>query len=67
MRLESIGSSSFTFAYRIEREATLLCLAKTVHVAIDRTARTKRALPDASRSGCARFDETGATGGSRSA
>jgi acyl-CoA thioester hydrolase len=46
MRLDNIGTSSFTFVYRIERQGTLLCEAKTVHVAIDRAARTKRALPD---------------------
>lgn len=46
MRLDNVGSSSFAFAYRIEREGAVLCAAKTVHVAVDREARTKRALPD---------------------
>jgi acyl-CoA thioester hydrolase len=46
MRLDKIGSSSYAFAYRIEREGTVLCTAKTVHVSVDRTTRAKRALPD---------------------
>ena len=46
MRLDHVGTSSFAFAYRIERDAAVLCEAKTVHVAIDRAARTKRPLPD---------------------
>ncbi|MGZ3408444.1 MAG: acyl-CoA thioesterase, partial [Polyangia bacterium] len=45
MRLDRVGTSSFGFAYRIERDGALLCEAKTVHVAVDRQARTKRALP----------------------
>lgn len=56
MRLESVGTSSFTFAYRIERESALLCLAKTVHVGIDRTARTKRALPETFKARLLAFD-----------
>jgi len=59
MRLDGVGSSSFTFAYRIERESELLCLAKTVHVGIDRAARTKRALPDSFKERLRRFDESG--------
>ena len=45
MQLDQIGTSSFTFVYRIERAGTVLCEAKTVHVAIERVARTKRPLP----------------------
>lgn len=56
MRLAAVGSSSFTFAYRIERQATLLCEAKTVHVAVDRAARTKRALPDSFKDRLRAFD-----------
>lgn len=56
MRLEHVGTSSFTFVYRIEREGTLLCQAKTVHVSIDRVARTKRALPDAFKQRLAAFN-----------
>jgi YbgC/YbaW family acyl-CoA thioester hydrolase len=71
MRLASVGTSSFTFAYRIERESTVLCEAKTVHVAVDRAARTKRALPDSIKERLRAFDRTGgatgvATAGSRS-
>jgi acyl-CoA thioester hydrolase len=58
MRLDKIGTSSFTFVYRIEREGTLLCEAKTVHVAIDRAARTKRALPDSFKERLRQFAET---------
>ncbi|HEX6836558.1 MAG TPA: thioesterase family protein [Polyangia bacterium] len=58
MRLDNIGTSSFTFVYRIERQGTLLCEAKTVHVAIDRAARTKRALPDSFKERLRHFAET---------
>jgi acyl-CoA thioester hydrolase len=59
MRLQNVGTSSFTFAYRIERESTLLCEAKTVHVAVDRAARTKRPLPDAFKERLRAFDQRG--------
>ncbi len=45
MRLGRVGRSSFAFDYRIDRAGELLCEAKTVHVAIDRQARTTRPLP----------------------
>jgi acyl-CoA thioesterase FadM len=57
MRLEHVGTTSFSFVYRIEREGTLLCLAKTVHVSIDRAARTKRALPDWFKQRLAAFND----------
>jgi acyl-CoA thioester hydrolase len=66
MRLANIGSSSFAFAYRIERESTVLCEAKTVHVAVDRVARTKRPIPDSFKERLATFDRDGSTGESRS-
>lgn len=46
MRLGKLGTSSFGFDYRIERGETLVCEARTIHVAIDRQARTPRPLPD---------------------
>lgn len=58
MRLDRIGSSSFTFLYRIEREGALLCEAKTVHVAIDRAHRKKKPLPDAFKERLRAFQET---------
>ena len=56
IRLDRIGSSSFTFVYRIERQATILCAAKTVHVSIDRATRAKRALPEAFKDRLQRFE-----------
>jgi acyl-CoA thioester hydrolase len=61
MRLENVGTSSYTFVYRIERTGTLMCEAKTVHVSIDRVARTKLPLPDAFKQRLLAF-----SGGSRS-
>jgi acyl-CoA thioester hydrolase len=62
MRLAAVGTSSFTFAYRIERETTLLCEAKTVHVAVDRASRQKRALPDVFKQRIVAFDRDGVMG-----
>ncbi len=58
MRLDHIGSSSFTFLYRIEREGALLCEAKTVHVSIDRAERKKKPLPDRFKERLRHFQET---------
>jgi acyl-CoA thioester hydrolase len=46
MRLDRVGTSSFTFAYRISRGDVLVCEARTVHVTIDRHSRETRPLPD---------------------
>jgi acyl-CoA thioester hydrolase len=56
MRLAQVGSSSFSFAYRIERGETLVCEVKTVHVTIDRQTRVKRPLPDALKLGLPAYE-----------
>lgn len=58
MRLDRIGTSSYAFVYRIEREGTVLCEAKTVHVSVDRATRAKRALPDRFKERLRHFSET---------
>jgi acyl-CoA thioester hydrolase len=65
MRLDNVGTSSFTFVYCIEREGAVLCEAKTVHVAIDRAARTKRPLPEPFRERLQKFSAS-LSDGSRS-
>jgi acyl-CoA thioester hydrolase len=46
VRIEKVGNSSFAFGYRIMRGDELCAEAKTVHVAIDRQARSARPIPD---------------------
>jgi acyl-CoA thioester hydrolase len=56
VRIANVGTSSFTLAYRITRDTTLVCEARTVHVTIDRKARHKRQLPDELRAALTSFE-----------
>lgn len=60
--VESIGVSSYVVAYMLHDAAgDLLGRAQTVHVCVDKLARTKRALPDELRHAVAAY---GAVAGS---
>ncbi len=58
VRLDRVATTSFAFGYRIERDGTILCEAKTVHVAIDRATRAKKPLPEAFKERLRHFSET---------
>lgn len=47
LSVENIGTSSFTFAYKIfKTDGTLTGTAKTVHVALESHSRTKIPIPE---------------------
>jgi acyl-CoA thioester hydrolase len=58
IRLAHVGTSSFSFAYRIKRGDAVICDAKTVHVTIDRQARTTRPIPDEFKRQLLAFEES---------
>lgn len=55
--IERIGNSSFTIAYKIYREPTkeLVGSAKTIHVCLESTSRTKIPVPETMRTSLLKY------------
>jgi acyl-CoA thioester hydrolase len=55
-RVAHMGTSSFTFEYKIYRGDTLICEAKTVQVSVDRETRKSKPLPSEFKQALAAFE-----------